>query len=54
MMHRLREAMRTGGLAPMGGGGKIVEVDETYFGTQDGHAERQAPVGPQERGADAS
>src|SRR5712671_6594678 len=32
MMHRLREAMRTGGLAPLGGAGKIVEADETYFG----------------------
>ena len=32
MMHRLREAMRTGGLEPMGGAGKIVEADETYFG----------------------
>ena len=32
MMHRLREAMRSGGLAPMGGSGKIVEADETYFG----------------------
>jgi len=32
MMHRLREAMRTGGLAPIGGSGKVVEADETYFG----------------------
>src|SRR5207302_10619120 len=32
MMHRLREAMRTGGLAPMGGEGKTVEADETYIG----------------------
>jgi transposase-like protein len=32
MMHRLREAMRTGGLEPLGGAGKIVEADETYFG----------------------
>jgi transposase-like protein len=32
MMHRLREAMRTGGLAPMGGAGKTVEADETYIG----------------------
>jgi hypothetical protein len=31
MMHRLREAMRTGGLEPLGGRGKIVEADETYF-----------------------
>jgi transposase-like protein len=32
MMHRLREAMRTGGLEPLGGAGKVVEADETYFG----------------------
>src|SRR5664280_1788504 len=32
MMHRLREAMRTGGFEPLGGKGKVVEADETYFG----------------------
>jgi transposase-like protein len=32
MMHRIREAMRDGGLEPMGGEGKIVEADETYYG----------------------
>jgi len=32
LAHRIREAMRAGGLAPMGGAGKIVEADETYFG----------------------
>src|SRR6266851_7634603 len=32
MMHRLREALRTGGLAPMGGAGKTVEADETFIG----------------------
>ena len=32
MCHRIREAMRDGGLAPLGGGGKIVEADETYYG----------------------
>jgi transposase-like protein len=35
MTHRLREAMRTGGLEPMGGEGKVVEADETYFGKVD-------------------
>jgi len=35
MMHRLREAMRSGGLEPMGGKGVIVEADETYFGKAD-------------------
>lgn len=32
MAHRIREAMREGGLVPMGGEGKIVEADETYHG----------------------
>lgn len=32
MMHRLREAMRDGGLTPLGGEGKVVEADETYYG----------------------
>jgi transposase-like protein len=32
MAHRIREAMRAGGLSPLGGGGKIVEADETYYG----------------------
>jgi transposase-like protein len=31
--HRLREAMRDGELAPFGGGGGSVEVDETYLWT---------------------
>src|SRR5215208_2166158 len=34
MEHRLREAMRDGSLAPMGGEGKVVEADETYFGNK--------------------
>lgn len=36
MMHRLREALRQGGLAPMGGAGKVVEVDETVIGKIEG------------------
>jgi hypothetical protein len=32
MSHRIREAMRSGDLAPMGSGGGMVEVDETYIG----------------------
>ena len=35
MAHRIREAMRAGGLVPMGGEGKIVEADETYYGRVD-------------------
>ena len=33
MCHRIREAMRAGGLTPLGGAGKVVEVDETYYGS---------------------
>ena len=32
MFHRLREAMRSGDLAPFGAGGGTVEVDETFIG----------------------
>ena len=49
MSHRIREAMRAGGLAPMGGGGGVVEIDETYIGykgnkkqTRKGYAHRNA------------
>jgi transposase-like protein len=36
MAHRIRESMRAGGLAPLGGGGKPVEADETFFGRLEG------------------
>jgi len=36
MCHRLREAMRTGGFAPIGGDGSIVEIDETFIGRKQG------------------
>ena len=32
MSHRIREAMRSGDLSPMGGNGGVVEVDETFIG----------------------
>lgn len=32
MGHRIREAMKSGDLAPMGGFGSVVEVDETFIG----------------------
>src|SRR5208283_2240191 len=38
MGHRVREAMRDGALAPMGGAGGIVEVDETFIGRKQGMA----------------
>lgn len=34
MSHRIREAMRDGIMAPMGGNGSVVEADETYIGRQ--------------------
>ena len=36
LCHRIREAMRVGSLAPMGGEGSIVEVDETFIGRKEG------------------
>lgn len=36
MSHRIREAMRSGSLAPFGQDGGAVEVDETYIGFQKG------------------
>lgn len=36
LSHRIREAMRDGKLAPMGGGGGAVEIDETYIGRKEG------------------
>ncbi|MGH6858112.1 MAG: IS1595 family transposase [Methylocella sp.] len=41
MSHRLREAMRTGSLAPMGGAGRTVEADETFIGRKDGSVKRR-------------
>ena len=49
MSHRLREAMRSGGLAPMGGGGGIVEIDETFIGRRVGAA--QVGGGPTHKNA---
>jgi transposase-like protein len=34
MAHRIREAMRSGDLEPIGGPGKIVESDETFIGNK--------------------
>jgi transposase-like protein len=38
MSHRIRLAMATVGVEPMGGEGEIVEIDETASGKQEGHA----------------
>ena len=47
MTHRLREAMRSGDLHPMGGPGSIVAADETSIGSKDtikrrGHGHKNA------------
>ena len=36
MSHRLREAMTTLGVEPLGGPGGIVEIDETFIGKKEG------------------
>jgi transposase-like protein len=36
MSHRIREAMRSGNLAPMGGVSGVVEADETFIGKKKG------------------
>jgi transposase-like protein len=41
MTHRLREAMRSGNLPPMGGAGGIVEADETFTGRKEGSIKRR-------------
>ena len=41
LAHRIREAMRSGDLAPMGGAGGIVEADETFIGRKEGSIKRR-------------
>jgi transposase-like protein len=50
MAHRLREAMRDGGLEPLGGAGQIVEADETYFGKPEVRKPRNPRKGPYTKG----
>ena len=42
MSHRIREAMRSGDLAPFGHGGGIVEADETFIGVEPGEPKAKA------------
>jgi transposase-like protein len=42
LAHRIREAMRTGELAPFGSNGGAVEVDETYIGREPGKPVKRA------------
>jgi transposase-like protein len=60
MEHRIREAMRSGGLLPpLGGAGKTVEVDETFIGRKkdvpkrSGYAHKHAVLSLVERGGKA-
>lgn len=46
LTHRIREAMRSGDLSPLGGGGGTVEVDETYIGKASFAAGRAPVRGP--------
>jgi transposase-like protein len=47
MSHRLREAMRSGPLAPMGGsGGGVVEIDETIYGRAATHPKGRRRYNP--------
>jgi hypothetical protein len=56
MAHRIREAMKDEGSEPIGGGGKHIEVDETFIGRKTGHkkgcghAHKMAVVSLVERG----
>ena len=50
MEHRIRECMRSGALAPMGGSGGIVEADETFIGRKEDSIKRRGH-GHKERGA---
>lgn len=46
MSHRIREAMSdSSGSGFLGGGGKIVEVDETFWGTEEGKKPRKGMPG---------
>jgi transposase-like protein len=56
LAHRIREAMRSGDLAPFGQDGGAVEVDETYIGHKEGsgnpkggHAHKMTVLGLVER-----
>jgi transposase-like protein len=56
MSHRIREAMRSSDIAPMGGAGGTVEADETFVGRKGGstkrrgHGHKNAVLSPVERG----
>lgn len=41
MTHRIREAFATRPVGQLGGAGKVVEADETYFGTESGESRQK-------------
>jgi hypothetical protein len=50
MSHRIRMAMSAGGSrGPMGGAGKVVEVDETYFGKVENETDVRADGKPMKK-----
>lgn len=60
MTHRIREAMKDGTLPPLGGTGKVVEIDETFIGQKHekapkarGYAHKHAVMTLVERGGAA-
>ena len=60
LSHRIREAMASGTLPPLGGEGKTVEIDETFYGTRyqkpegaRGYAHKNAVLTLVERGGNA-
>ncbi|SRR5579883_3255278 len=61
LSHRIREAMRTKSLAPMGGPGSVYEIDETFIGKKEGavkhsnargYAHKQVALSLVERGGE--
>ena len=50
MTHRIREAMKDMGSPPMGGEGKIIEADETYYGKLETPRKRNKHLPPPTKG----
>jgi transposase-like protein len=49
LTHRIREAMRSGDMSPLGGNGVTIEIDETIIGRQEGSPPRKGLHGSQFR-----
>lgn len=46
MCHRVREAMREEIVGQLGGAGKVVEADETYYSREDNSSKKRRPLKP--------